>query len=245
MTTASVSQGVVVAADRMQEWILPWWWHHYSRTNRFPVAFIDLGMGAEMRAWCSERGSVISLETPKNFVYPRTLVDRDLVAEWEKGYGPVPWSTREQWFRKPFAMLKTPFTETVWVDLDCEVSGSLAPLFPQIHPHAGMAIAKERSYLLEEAGYNSGVIVYRKESPLLERWAEGCRSHNDRFFGDQDVLSFLIQSENIEIAELSDRYNWRMKFGVNFEAVIIHWVGLWGKEIIRRAMQLSSQTIFE
>ena len=58
------------------------------------------------------------------------------------------------------------------------------------------------------------------------------------------MLTDIINNEHIEVTELSDIYNWRMKFGVNFEAVIIHWCGLWGKDIIRRAVQNPSKTIF-
>ena len=64
-------------------------------------------------------------------------------------------------------MLQTPFECTVWMDLDCEVTGSLIPLFQKVHTHSGIAVARERRFTLEEAGYNSGVIVYRKDSPVL------------------------------------------------------------------------------
>jgi hypothetical protein len=84
--------------------------------------------------------------------------------------------------------------------------------------------------------YNSGVIAFQKDSPLIARWATLCQHENDRFLGDQDVLSFIINTEHIEITELSDHYNWRLKFGVNIEARIIHWVGKWGKECIRNCV---------
>ena len=40
-------KGIIVASDMQQEWLLPWWWEHYTRFNSFPVAFIDFGMSKE------------------------------------------------------------------------------------------------------------------------------------------------------------------------------------------------------
>ena len=236
--------GVLVAGDKEIEWMLPWWWHHYSKHNRYPVVFVDLGMSKTAKAWCRKRGKLLSLSCPKNLVIPKELIAKDQIETWEKIYGDILWKSRESWFKKPFAMLQTPFEHTIWTDLDCEVTSSLTPLFQKAHTHSGIAIARERRYTQEEAGYNSGVIVYRKDSPVLARWAEKCHRENDRYLGDQDVLTDIINTEQVEIAELSDNYNWRMKFGVNFEAVIIHWCGLWGKEIIRRAVQNPSMSIF-
>jgi hypothetical protein len=229
-----VKEGVLIGCDHHQEWLLSWWWENYTRHNRHPVAFVDFGMSSKAKDWCEKRGDLIVLECPKDFVLHKTLIDRDLISDWERGYGEVIWTSRENWFRKPFALLQTPFEKTLWVDLDCEVLGSVSPIFHKIHSHSGIAVSRERSLTIEEAGYNSGVIAYRKESPLLKLWAEACFHCNDKWLGDQDVLSFLIHREEIEIIELSDNYNWRMKFGVNLDAIIVHWVGSWGKEYIRR-----------
>ncbi len=51
------------------------------------------------------------------------------------------------------------------------------------------------------------------------------------------MLSFIIESDNVEIVELPEEYNWRMKHGISLDAVIIHWVGLWGKAVIKRLVQ--------
>lgn len=239
-------QGVVVACDKEMEWILKWWWFHYSTHNHYPVAFVDLGMSREAKKWCRQRGSLIPLQCPKNFMIPKHLIAKERIKEWEeKLCREIDWSIREPWFKKPFAMLQTPFEQTIWTDLDCEITTSLASLFQKVHSHSGIAVARERRYTMEEAGYNSGVIVYQKNSPVLSHWAEKCIHYNDQYLGDQDVLTEIIDTENIEITELPDTYNWRMKFGVNFEAVIIHWCGSWGKEIIRRAIQSPSYSIFK
>lgn len=225
-----MTKGILIGCDQNQQWMLPWWWKHYSQHNNYPVAFVDFGMSAEAKKWCQSKGHWISLDAPKNFVFPKTLIASDLSTEWEKIYGKDLWQEREKWFYKPFALAQTPFDETIWVDLDCEITGSLAPLFHKIHVHSKMALALES----EQTIYNSGVIAYHRNSPLLQQWTDLSYRHNDQFLGDQDVLTFIINQENIEVTELPSKYNWVVREGINFEAIILHWAGKWGKEVIRR-----------
>lgn len=226
-----MSKGVIIGCDQNQEWMLEWWWRHYTRHNSYPVAFIDFGMSPEARDWCKKHGTLIILHAPRNFVFPKSLISPELVNEWEATYGKELWYGRERWFYKPYALQQAPFEEAIWVDLDCEITGSLAPLFQKIHTHSKIALVKER---YEEDVYNSGVIAFHRTSPLLALWTELCFQQNDQFLGDQDVLSFIINNQNIEVSELPNKYNWVVREGVNCEAVVLHWAGKWGKEVIRR-----------
>lgn len=226
-----MNDGVLVGCDHRQEWMLPWWWSRYSEHSSYPVTFIDFGMSEKVKKWCQQRGELIPLWAPIDFVRPKHEISADLAAEWESAYGKLLWTSREGWFRKPFAMLQTPFDRTLWMDLDCEVLGSLAPLFNKVHGYSGVALAKEPS---EESVYNTGVIVYRKSAPLIVKWAEECLLLNHQMLSDQSVLSHLIHEHNVEITELSSNYNWRMKCGINLNATIIHWAGDWGKLYIER-----------
>jgi lipopolysaccharide biosynthesis glycosyltransferase len=124
--------------------------------------------------------------------------------------------------------LQTPFKQTIWLDLDCEILGSIEHLYRKMHQHSKLALVFD-----EEMGYNSGVIVYDASSPLLANWADACIRKNNQFLGDQDILTHLIQEGEIEIAELPEKYNWVVKGGIHPEAVILHWSGSWGKQIIR------------
>lgn len=216
----------MVACDQGQEWLLPWWWDHYRSRNDFPVAFVNFGMSVKAKKWCRERGILIPFKGPRNFV--TKIKDPELIQKWEGVHGQGVWKLRKAWYNKPFAMLQSPFEKTVWTDLDCEIVGSLAPLFKL----EKVAVARERSIVEEDLGYNSGVVVYPKNSSSIHKWAKACVALNHRYLGDQDILTALIDKGSIELIELPDIYNWRMKFGTNFEAVIIHWVGGWGKEMI-------------
>jgi hypothetical protein len=229
-----MKKGVMVGCDKEQEWLLIWWWKHYHKHNRHPVAFVDFGMTQEAKRWCAHKGEVISLERSKDFMMPESLINKNLVADWEMRFGPISWSSRKQRFLKPFAMLQTPFDQTIWSDLDCEITGSISPLFQKIHSHSGIAIGCEKKSSSEDVRYNSGVIAFNRDGYLVEKWAQACLQCNDRFFSDQDVLGFLIQHEDIEISEIASKYNWCLNAGVNIEAIIIHWNGLWGKEVLRR-----------
>lgn len=229
-----MKKGVLVGCDKEQEWLLMWWWRHYHKYNRHPVAFVDFGMSPEAKKWCSQKGRVITLERTKDFMMPESLINKSLIDEWERRFGRVSWSSRKLRFLKPFAMLQTPFDQTIWSDLDCEITGSVTPLFQKIHPHSGVAISSEEGSIFEEVRYNSGVVAFNRDGSLIEKWAGACLSLNDRFFSDQDVLGFLLQNEDIEVSEIASKYNWSLHSGINIEAIIIHWRGLWGKEVLRR-----------
>lgn len=196
-------QGVLVGCDQEQEWLLKWWWNNFRKHNRYRVAFVDFGMSEEAKAWCKSKGDLIKLDIK----LPVHLV-------------------------KPLAFLQSPFRNTVWIDLDCEITGSIAPIFQKIHAYSGVALVSEPG----DVGYNSGVVAFEKDSVLISRWAEACLQHHMSSFCQNDLLGFVILHEEIEIAELPSKYNWRFKNGVNHEAVIIHWQGEWGKEVLRRTL---------
>lgn len=228
-----MSRGVIVGCDQKQEWMLPWWWDHFRAHNDLPVAFIDFGMTSHAKKWCKAHGILIDLKAPQRFVSPKTHISKELAEKWEKRYGSHLWSARDQWFFKPFALLQTPFKETIWLDLDCEILGRLTHLYNKLHRHSRMALVRDNTGPFEEVGYNSGLIVYDAKSPLLTHWASSCIRKNDQFLGDQEVLTHLIQERDVEVAELPDKYNWVVKTGINSEAVVLHWSGSWGKQVIR------------
>ncbi len=230
-----MSRGIIVGCDQKQEWMLPWWLSHFKLHNKLPVAFIDFGMTSHAKKWCKAHGTLIPLKAPQDFVYPKNQISSELAGKWEKRYGSHVWSARAGWFYKPFALLQTPFKETIWIDLDCEVLGSLAHLFNKLHQHSQIALARDNTGAFEEVGYNSGLIVYHSKSPLLMNWASSCIRKNHQFSSDHEVLTNLIQEGAVEISELPGKYNWIIKNCVNPEAVVLHWSGHWGKQIIRNS----------
>jgi hypothetical protein len=220
--------GVIVGANERQEWLLPWWWRNFSKYNRLPVCFIDFGLSPAMRDWCQERGQLHKLALRDLFIQDRDEVSSDRVSTWEAKYPDTFWDSRKGWFKKPAACLASPFERTIWLDNDCEVAAPLHDLFQACEHPAKIALAKDQNV----STYNSGVIVFQKQHPLLVEWAEQALTQNGSFRGDQDLLTAIIQEQQWPICELPSIYNWSMGYGRNKDVVIYHWWGEAAKTLI-------------
>ncbi len=220
-----MKEGILVGCDRNQEWLLSWWWEHYANSNGHPVAFADFGMSEGARAWCKEKGVLISLP---NVIHDLKAVPKQKMDEWESRAGSGIWPMRPAWFKKPIACLASPFSKTIWIDLDCEIKGCLDSLFHYLAFGIEIGLCKD-----ERETYNSGVIAFRKDAEILQRWAEAALERNDAFMGDQDVLSEAIAQHRPPFIELPANYNWPKNRGPNPDAIIVHYIGPWKIEIIK------------
>ena len=236
--------GIIVGSDLSQEWLLPWWWNHYQKHNSYRVAFIDLGLSFEAKEWCRKHGEWIPLRI-FSFAAEKEELQPEIVETFEREFGRNFWPCRDAWFKKPLACLKSPFQRSLWIDLDCEIRGSLAPLFNYADSPERIAMAKEQvdkppGYPL----YNSGVIAFQQNHPLLSEWADHCRELNSNYRGDQEVFSYLLAKKKIGIAELPPLYNWSRCHEESAEALIQHWHGHIGKQVIRSQISLSPLSNF-
>src|SRR6266404_4365778 len=118
-------RGIIVGANQHCAWLLPWWWRHYARHNTYPVTFFDFGLSEDVIAWCRERGEVIRFNPDTIAMPAKEEIDPQNRAKWEMLYGEAIWSARQGWFCKPVACVQSPYEETLWLDLDCEVCGPL------------------------------------------------------------------------------------------------------------------------
>lgn len=225
-----MSRGVLVASDSHMEWLLPWWWERYSSCNALPVVFVDLGMTAKSKEWCQERGELLSVT---EVVFSDTAIK-----EWEEVYGSSYEQARKAWFKKPLACLLSPFDETLWLDLDCEVLSSIESIFTYLEGKE-LAIALNRALTNSEGfplddllSFNGGVIVYRKGSEIVKEWARIALAESHLYWGDDHILSILIHHLQEKVEVLPSAYNWRVADGTPFYAKIIHWCGEWGKAYI-------------
>lgn len=222
--------GVLVGSDISLEWLLPWWWERYQAHNTHPVAFVDMGLSFEMKAWCRQRGPLI----PLKIVDFTEEVDPKLAHEWEEKTGNQFWDSRGAWFKKPFACLKSPFERTLWIDIDCEIKGPITPLFSYASQPLGLAMAREQlDFSKPYPAYNSGVIAFRGPHPLLQEWAESCLELHSQFRADDDVFAFLLSQKGLQIDEIPPLYNWSRCLPENPQAIIQHWHGCHGKVYIR------------
>ncbi len=232
-------QGVIVGCDRNQEWLLSWWWDHYSKHNSYPVAFFDFGMSQQAANWCRQRGRCIELGAD----CPLKTLSPTRKKSWEKRAGPI-WPFRSAWFKKPFAFLSCPFDLGCWIDLDCEIKGPLDPLFNCLAFGTEIALVREpenvqqndlahKLILPGEITYNSGVIAFRRGAGILSHWAELSLHSNDRFMSDQNALSRAIFLRRPQLLELPAIYNWKKDQPINPQAVILHYVSSSKVEILK------------
>lgn len=240
-----MSCGVIVATDKREEWLLPWWWKSYNRCNRYPVTFIDWGMSDLARAWCQERGEVCALPIAPEFFSPLSSLALPIRKAIEVFDFKEAADVRPYWFSKPAAMCASPYDTTLWLDLDCEVLTPLGDLFFYAQRGVKVAIARDPELsqkrnvelgLIAQGAvlYNSGVVAFQKNAPLMKAWAEVSGKEHLQFFGDQNILSHLVHSQDYSVDELPEIYNWRVSQGLHFSARIIHWAGSWGKAFIKK-----------
>jgi hypothetical protein len=219
--------GILVAADEKQEWLLPWWWENYCQENQLQVAFADFGMSEKAKLWCQKKGFLQAVDLKGLQVAAQTEIEENLAKDWEKTASPF-WDVREAWFKKPFAFLNTPFSKTIWLDLDCEVLAPIDPLFSYLNQEIKLGIVQTGDV------YNAGVIVFEKGASLINRWVESCLLENHRFLSDQDVLTHILKQGMDPFCLIPEIYNWQMHRGVPVGAKILHWSAKWGKEYIRQ-----------
>jgi len=224
--------------------MLPWWWYHYALHNDTPVAFCDLGLSVEAKEWCQKKGVLV---TPSlSDFHDQHHIPQERAVLWERVIGSGIWNVRRFWMQKPFLFSMTPFSYTLWMDLDCEVRTSIDAL--STLARAGMALAEEPPLLQEgfralgllepqETLYNSGVVPFSKESPLLALWQQEVSDRSHHYIGDQEALSHMLFAQNKKISTLSNLYNWDRALGSNRAAHIFHWHGQKGKECIVKELE--------
>lgn len=253
-TEKSNKEGIIVGCTVHQEWLLPWWWMNFRLHNNYPVTFINFGdMSEKALEWCSKRGNVISLDLDDDFIVRKEKINPETAKKWQSLHSLI-WTMRLAWFKKPFALLKTPYEKTIWMDLDCQTRGSLHPLFDEYLKFGDVAIVeecekdhqlnRERGILLPyEIMYNTGVIAYTRDSVLIKEWAKQCVEQNHLFFGDQQLLARMLFNQHYSIVTLPLTYNWPAPYGVIPEAIILHWWGAY-KQLIEKEIEFLKHNFF-
>ncbi len=235
-------EGVIVAIDENQEWLLPWWWENYSKYNRFPVTFVDLGLSIKAREFCREKGNLVELPLnahARNSDFQSQELEQDSQSFHEDSF-----RKRRCWHKKPLAMLQTPYLYSLWLDVDCEVRASLLPLFVQIaskefllicpeHESLQKRLSSEGTLLKGEIFFNSGVIGFRKGSFYILEWALFTLENQNSYFGDQNILSRLIFNLNWPVEILDPTYNWYGSiYEIPSDVKVVHWAGDMGKFLL-------------
>jgi len=207
--------GVMVPVCAGQEDLVPWWWWAYTRHNRWPVAFSDFGMDDPTRRWCEAHGRVVRHGGPSDVT---------------------------GWFRKPFALLQSPFKRTAWIDLDCVVRADLARIASL--GSARLTLGRDWSYPaalrkrlpFEGPCWSSAFLVVNHGDPLVVEWAKAVAERHAMFRGDQEILSALLNDGRKDaLTEVPLELVRSRQEGEDDDLVAVHWSGPGGKGAIRRA----------
>jgi len=236
-------QGIIVGCDQRQEWLLSWWWKHYSTYNSFPVVFADFGMSEKALSWCRDKGECIS--PPSVDILQDNKISPLEKDRWEARYGKSIWFFRSAWFKKPLSLLQVNFSIGIWLDLDCQVNGRLDPLFNSLAFGAEIGLVREPQFiqnydqkngflLAEEVNYNSGVIVFRQNANILHRWVEEAIANNAKYPGDQQALCQAVYKHRPALIELPLTFNWLRILGPNPDALIHHFTGDGKLELLKQ-----------
>nr|WP_166154713.1 hypothetical protein [Neochlamydia sp. AcF84]NGY94503.1 hypothetical protein [Neochlamydia sp. AcF84] len=249
MPITKPGDGVIVGTSHRLEWMLPWWWAHFRQHNEHPVLFVDYGdMSLQAKNWCQQRGELIKLELTDTFMARKDQIDPMQACLWEK-MQPQVWDLRFTWYKKPFALLLSPFKRSLWLDLDCQVRGSLQPLFEGCENEAGFAVAAEHALSQElnlhrkiitpgQIMYNAGVIAFAKHSKIIKDWAALAVEQNHLFCSDQQLMAHILNSHHGSFTALPAIYNWTADQKFSSDVVILHRWGDEGKRNIAKIMEI-------
>ncbi|HRQ87545.1 MAG TPA: hypothetical protein PLA50_02035, partial [Bacteroidia bacterium] len=175
--------GLVVMSDGESEWLLPWFASRFQRHHpTLPVCLFDLGMSDGALRWAGQQGWEIRART------------------WDDAFGTA-------WFHKPLAIEASPFTNLLFLDLDCEVRGALNDalqwcqdglvLGQDLHPPNAYGKLFRRDHF-----YNSGLIAVRRDHPVIALWRDAVRELHQVMRGDQEILNLTIQEHEIPVLVL-------------------------------------------
>lgn len=199
---------VVTGCDSQHEWMLEWWYNHYRTYNDYPVYIGNFGMSESAIKYAQSIGRVINLR----------------------------FKSRRNWFKKPFAILGCEAKRILWTDSDCEIRGNLQQIFDDC-VDGKVGVTLDPYSKIGNDALATGIICVEHGHKYIVKWAEGC--YNAKVRGDQDVFNALYKSDRSGICILKPEYQWlRLSGHDNSEAVIMHWTGIKGKNIIRSKLNM-------
>jgi len=224
-----LERGVIIGCDHRQERLLQWWWKNYSAHNDYPVTFCDFGLSECARTFCAKRGNLIEIA-------PQVEITQGI---WNHLYEGDIDSARKAWMKKPFALINAPYEINLWMDVDCEVKGNIEAIFNSLIFGGEIGVVKDADRWSEIPNYNAGLILFKRMSSVIDRWARTIKSSHDHFPGDQEALCYAItKAAKGELVELPPEFNWLRWMGHSDRALVVHHTGLAGKEMITEMAEL-------
>lgn len=214
-------RGVMVGVSPQQEDLLNWWMLNYLKYNNYPIAFADFGVSNDVKRIMEHHGLRIDM----------TKIEV------------------EGWFRKPFAILRAPFQQIIWNDVDIEVRGNFQSYFDMIADdkivagHDSYEPPAFRTHIpVTGKLYDSGLLAVEHGSGIVKAWAEKIYAMPNRSFylGDHEVLSLVLLEKGMPLVEIPKTMH-RMRVEGDVEGLVtMHWTGPQGKSHIREFIKEST-----
>jgi len=92
--------------------------------------------------------------------------------------------------------------------------------------------------------YNSGVIAFRAGLQIIADWALFGLKNSGKFRADDEAFCNMIEESKLTISEIPPPYNWSRTHEDHERAVILHWHGTRGKDILRSRIHLAKLSYF-
>jgi hypothetical protein len=234
--TQDLKKGIIVGCCAKQEYLLPYFYLNLRLHTDLPITFFDFGMSPFGRSFCEKRGQLIVLS--------------DSI---KKGLSLDPlYIIKKGWFKKPLACSQSPFDLTIWLDLDCKIHKNFEAIFDKLQNNH-FAIAKSpketkhgfcrkllKKRLKELVFYNSGVIAFKKDSPIIKEWIQYSEKMHAICRGDEDTLSYLLSLRKHPFSVLDACYNHIPVHGQSKDPVITHYISRFKELLLKEYTHLES-----
>lgn len=224
-------KGALVAFNKTMQPLLLWWYKSLRKYSSLPIAFVGLGISENVKKWCKDHGYFFDSEKYVSF-FKKKQVPAKQKEKWFQFLKEDVTDIRPYWFTKPIAMMQTPFEKTLYLDIDCEIKASIDEIFFYSDKKNEIALCKDLYEIIsqkdknqKEILFNSGVIIYKNKSEIIEKWAKLSLECYNNFLGDQDLLSHIIHKYKYNPKILPIFWNWHVALKEDKKIKIRHWGG--------------------
>lgn len=100
-----------------------------------------------------------------------------------------------------FALPKSPYEETIWTDINCQINQSVGPLFEMALVKDGFAISFSKQNTPQ-----TGIMAFTKNSPIILNWQAWCIKNKE--VPDNKTLELLLKENNFQLTQFSEKYYW-------------------------------------
>lgn len=157
----------------------------------------------------------------------------------------------EGWFRKPFAVLQSPYRKTLWLDLDCEIRRSLDPIFGRIQAGrmsvcpTNVMCPPDYAKLRDRGWYETlplgavrfcgGLIGVEHGAPIIAEWAHASVPPREfDYRGDQEILSMVAHQTHATLDCVEAQVFSLSRAPGYADAVVLHHAGVPAKKRLQK-----------